>query len=168
MCVAGVWNAYKFYLNPRSKEKNIGIRVFANLLAEEMLHNKEPNLAPEDVANTLPFLGLIPGDDNDLDGGLDLLLGDSRSSSSRHHSDQDIDMVAVTRQGSAVSSMADDMPEHTQMMSMGVIEEIMNVHELAENGAKYVIEGGGATCPGSTEKNASYFCALNTQKKRRI
>ena len=93
----------------------MGTRVLANILDEDMLNNEYSNLAPEDVSRTLPFLGPLPGGDDDRDTGPDLLPGDDGFSSSQRRTKQEIKMVEVHIQGSCVSAMTNESVEQTHM-----------------------------------------------------
>ena len=83
-------------MNPRSKDNNIDIDAFDNLMVQKVMHNEESNLAPKYFVNTLPFLGPLAGGENYLDGRLDLIPGYGSSYSSYFLNTKYIGMMAVT------------------------------------------------------------------------
>eukprot|EP00957_Ditylum_brightwellii_P166380 12665633-Ditylum_brightwellii.AAC.1 len=56
VCVIDSWKGYSWNVSKRHKDKSIGIRSFANIMAKDMLENAFSALRSEDAAITLPLL----------------------------------------------------------------------------------------------------------------
>ena len=59
MVVTDVCKANRYQLRNRNKDNNLVIRLFAKVLAREMLRKSNSKLSLDDVLRNLPFLGYI-------------------------------------------------------------------------------------------------------------
>ena len=115
MTVVDSYKAYKHHLPNRNPEKNLPVRAFANLLAQELLQNDEHDLSPDDISN-LPFLGSLPVGDSEpfsSDRPQDPLPGNGGS----FHLDRLPREIEMTELGS-VSGVSSDIGQNKHTMKM--------------------------------------------------
>ena len=107
--VTGAQNEYSYSFININRDKGMRIRVFVNLLAEDMLKNSQPIFSPADVSRNLPSLWPLPG------GGkyacllaTDMMPGGGRSQTLDYLWVSEVQMVEMNRERKCVSSMSDD------------------------------------------------------------